>query len=137
MKAVFLALFFSVSVHSDPSERAVLRNLLDGQRYTIVVQKPNPQDVLRACEQPGNLVAAANALLRRYFKTDMYNSTLFDKFLWLHPEHEDFIACVICKSGKPNDPYWERDFIRMCNERTDGGTYLVDEPTLESDTNYL
>ena len=125
MKALILALFISFSAHAVPNPNSVEPEPLTNASFSI--SSPSDSEVLNICGKPTDLIAAAKALLRRYFKTDMYNATLFDKFLWLHPEHEDFIACIVCKSGKALDPYWERDFIRMCNERGEAILFVNEE----------
>lgn len=134
MRALLFALFISMSLFSTKSQATPSNHLRAIPAYTL--DRPVAKELMRICNKPNDLIPAAKALISRYFKTDMYNSALFDKFLWLHPEHEDFIACIICKSGKPNDPYWERDFIRMCDER-DASFYLADEPTADEDTAFL
>lgn len=136
MKALLLTLLISFSTYGVPIE---LSSYQSGQlrSFSETIRKPSPQEIYNQCNRPDDLINSAKALLRRYFSSNMYNSVLFDKFLWLHPEHEDFITCLICRSGRPSDPYWEMDFVRMCLERNGQEVILVDERNPQTDSAFL
>lgn len=91
------------------------------------------QEILDVCHKPSKLHSSAEAALEYYLKGRMLNSSFYEDFIWLHPEYVDFASCVICESGRPNDPYWEAGFRLNCQyqgviytEETDGAESTID-----------
>lgn len=70
--------------------------------------------VYSVCGKPEDLVPGAKALIDKYFSSEMLNSDFYRDFLWLEPEEERYVSCLICESEKPNDPYWEHNFNLWC-----------------------
>lgn len=70
--------------------------------------------VFSVCGKPYDFVPGAQALIDEYFSSEMLNSDFYRNFIWLEPEEERYASCVVCESGKPNDPYWEFNFNLWC-----------------------
>ncbi|MCF8058609.1 MAG: hypothetical protein K9K67_04885 [Bacteriovoracaceae bacterium] len=128
MKLLILAVLLMVKVHATP-----LANMASNTTSTIL-KEGRLQGIYAKCDAPNDITTAARNLLRRYFNGQMYNSSLYDNFLWLHPEYVEFISCVICSGGRPNDPYWESEFIIMCDERESETLYVNDENAVEENS---
>ncbi len=69
------------------------------------------------CTEPEDLHPAAKVLIKEYTENHILNSTFFSDFMWLHPEYEEFISCIICAVERPNDTIWESDFDTVCPEK--------------------
>ncbi len=121
--SLFILLSLQVAGYSKPSNPF--------QRPLIPGLASKHERILRRCDYQTDLMPAAKALIRRYFETEMLNTDFYRDFLWLHPEAEPYASCIICKSGRPNDPYWEFDFNLRCQEHGNESLYYASEPSEE------
>jgi hypothetical protein len=128
MKALILAFLLISNVYALPALNG-LSALVTEESSSIQVKS---QVVFQVCNKPNDLITAANALLKRFFNGQMFNSNLYEDFIWIHPEYVDFISCVICNAGNPNNPYWEVEFTLMCEE-IEADIMMVDDHPLEED----
>lgn len=90
------------AAHAPKAPLRDLHNVIRNERLSL------------ACTEPSDLVPTARNLIQEYLEGNILNSTFFQDFLWLHPEKEEFLSCIICASEFPNDRIWERDFEVQC-----------------------
>jgi hypothetical protein len=118
--SLFILLSLQVAGYSKPNNPF--------QNPLIKGLESNHERILRRCHYQTDLMPAAKALIKRYFENEMLNSEFYRDFLWLHPESEPYASCLICESGRPNDPYWEFDFKLRCQEQDQDSFYYAAEP---------
>ncbi|GEM_PF-7057997 len=126
MKALVMAFLLVSNVYALPALSGINTPVKD-ENSAIQVKS---QVVFQVCNKPSDLLTAANALLKNFFNGKMFNSNLYEDFIWIHPEYVNFISCVICNAGNPNNPYWEVEFTLMCEER-EADVMMVDDNPLE------
>lgn len=80
------------------------------------------------CTEPEDLHPAARQLIKEYTESNILNSTFFSDFIWLHPEYEEFLSCIICAVERPNDAVWETEFDTVCpDENSIYSTYIQEK----------
>lgn len=132
--ALALILIFASFSSFAYSAKSADRDVFQAPIFSIL-QTPEGR-VTRVCGDTEDLVPAARTLMFRYFETEMLNSEFYENFLWLHPEKERFVTCLICETGRPNNPYWEHNFILRCEEDYTDAIMYAAEPE-EDDNAYL
>lgn len=106
-------LLFTMSLFSQMSFAAARDDFTLHREFSIDHTIYNEKLQL-ACYEPMDLHPSARAMVKEYLKGNILNSTFLADFLWLHPEYEQYLNCVICASERPNDGIWEADFDVTC-----------------------